>query len=53
MRTVIAEAILEQSEKKYGYAITLPSFLIDEFREKDPIQLARIYLDFDLYEVRN
>ena len=51
VRDVIAEALLKYSEEKYGYAISLPPFLIDDFREKDPVRLAQIYIDFELYQV--
>ncbi len=52
VRDVIAESLLQYSEEKYGYATKLPPFLVDEFKDKDPIRLAKIYLDFELYQVR-
>jgi len=49
-REIVAEAVLQISKAKYQEPITLPPFLIDDFKNKDPVKLVRIYLDFKKHE---
>ena len=52
-REIVAEALLQISRDKYQEPITLPPFLIDDFKNKDPATLVKIYLDFKKHEVNS
>ena len=52
IRDIIADSILHHSEQRFNCPIPLPPFLVNNYKEKDPCGLARIYADSALVEVR-